>query len=232
MNHYIDVFCEQFDLLHLSGLYKSCNKLIIYISSYNKNLILDSKLKEYDPENKFLIFKSKKNLKEKFAINDFRNHIEDENYMFYFHSKGVSYKPDTKRPKRFSNMQNWRKILNLYTISKWRMNLKLLKKYDAVGCFLTRWPAHHFSGNFWWATIDYISDLPACEDHYLSPEMWLAPNFNNDFISLASYNKFNENFHLQRTDKDILKNISPSIINNEEFKEGKYYTRYYLNKKT
>jgi hypothetical protein len=220
MNHYIDVFCEQFDLLHSSGLYKSCNKLLIYISVYDNNYKLDSKLKEYDPDSKFLIFKSKDNLKEKFAINDFRNHIEDENFIFYFHSKGVSNKINCPT-------QNWRKILDFYTISKWKINLELVKKYNAVGCFLTRWPTHHFSGNFWWAKIDYIIDLPDCEDHYLASEMFLAPHFNDNFISLAKNHKCNLPFHLNRSSEDILENITSQIIDNKEFKNTDYYRRIF-----
>ena len=223
MNHYIDVFCEQFDLLHSSGLYKACNKLLIYISKYDDNPILNNKLKEYDPDDKFLIFTSEENLKEKFAINDFRNHISDERYMFYFHSKGVSRAIDAPQ-------QVWRKNLDFYTISKWKISLDLLKEYDAAGCFLTRWPVHHFSGNYWWAKIDYIIDLPDCEHHYLAPEMWLGANFNNNFISLSNNNKFKMDIHLARTDEDILKNITSSILNNKNFKNTPYFKRHYLNK--
>jgi|TARA_Y100000289_G_scaffold39202_1_gene38646 hypothetical protein len=220
MNHYIDVFCEQFDSLHSSGLYKACNKLLIYISIYDNDPILNNKLKEYDPENKFLIFKSKDNLREKFAINDFRAHITDEDYMFYFHSKGVSR---LKGP-----FANYRKVLNYYIIHKWNINLTLLEKYDAVGCFFTRWPEHHFSGNFWWARIDYITNLPDCKDHYLAPEMWLGANFNNNFVSLANDGKGQIEIHLTTTDKDILKNATCSIINNKFFKNSPYYKKYYL----
>lgn len=220
MNHYIDVFCEQFDLLHSSGLYTASNKLLIYISKYDDNPILDNKLKEYDPDNKFLIFKSKDNLKEKFAINLFRNHISNESYMFYFHSKGVSRKIT-------SPSQVWRKNLDFYTISKWKISLELLKNYDAVGCFLTRWPVYHFSGNFWWAKIDYIIDLPDCGDHYLAPEMWLGANFNNNFISLSNIHREKNRTHIERTDESILKNITTSIIYNEWFKERPIWQKYY-----
>ena len=221
MNHYIDVFCEQFDLLHSSGLYTASNKLLIYISKYDDNLILDNKLKEYDPDNKFLIFKSKDNLKEKFAINLFRNHISDESYMFYFHSKGVSRKINAPS-------QVWRKNLDFYTISKWKISLELLKKYDAVGCFLSRWPVYHFSGNFWWAKIDYIIDLPDCENHYYAPEMWLGANFNNNFISLSNERKQDNRLHVGSTDESILKNITTSILDNKRFKKTLYYQKHYL----
>ena len=144
--------------------------------------------------------------------------------MFYFHSKGVSRAIDDLR-------QVWRKNLDFYTISKWKISLDRLKEYDAVGCFLTRWPVHHFSGNFWWAKIDYTIGLHECENHYLAPEMWLGHNFNNNFISLSNYNKFEMDIHLARTDEDILQNITSSILNNKNFKNSLYFKRHYLNKK-
>ena len=227
MNDYIDIFCEQFDLLHSSGLYTALDKLLIYISMYDNNPILNNKLKEYDPDNKFLVFKSEANLKEKFAIDDFRNHIEDESYVFYFHSKRVSTKPDDEK---YLIKEEWRKNLNFYTISKWKISLELLKQYDAVGCFLTRWPEHHFAGNFWWARINYITNLPDCRNHYLAPEMWLGGNFNNNFVSLTNDLRFSAGIHAKRADEDIFKNVTCSIIDNKGFKTFRYYKKNYLKK--
>jgi hypothetical protein len=225
MNHYMNTFCEQFELLHSSGLYQASNKLLIYISMNDNNTMLNAKLKEYDPKNKFKIFRSKDNLKEKFAINNFRDHIKDEDYIFYFHSKGVSHPVD-------SNLQHWRKVLDFYTLSKWKINVELIKKYDAVGCFLARWPEHHFCGNFWWSRVDYIKKLPDCDDHYIAPEMFLAPGFNNNFVSLSNdrRNMYHTDGHLTRTNEDILKNVTRSIINNEQFTNTEYYIKYYGSK--
>lgn len=221
----MDVFCEQFDLLHSSGLYKRCNKFLIYVSLYEDNLILDRKLKEYDPDSKFLVFKTRDNLKEKFAFDDFRNHIEDEIYMFYFHSKSVSYQPTGEMYCQFQNKQNWRKVLDFYTIEKWRINLEFIEKYDAVGCFLTKMPVHHFAGNFWWAKINYVKNLPNCGDHYLSPEMFLGEHFNNNFISLTIEKREQFNFHSRMTDEDILKNITSTILINNMEKLHKNFTK-------
>jgi len=140
--------------------------------------------------------------------------------MFYFHSKGVSRDP-------FCSSQVWRKNLDFYTISKWRISLELLKKYDAVGCFLTRWPMHHFSGNFWWARISYITNLPDCKDHYLGPEMWMGENFNNNFVSVTNRVKISADIHLTRTDEDIYKNITCSVVDNKHFKKGPLYKKHY-----
>lgn len=244
MNHYIDIFCEQFNLLHSSGLYRRCNKILIYISLYNNDLILDSKLKEYDPDNKFLIFKDITNTREKFAINDFRNHIEDEAHMIYFHSKSVSH-TQKNNMKIFHKKQSWREILNFYTISKWKISLELLKQYDAVGCFLTRWPTYHFSGNFWWANIEYVKNIPNCEDFYLAPEIFIGEHFKNNFINLTEGKEFIVDLHSRRTDEDILNNINVNFIDNEHFwyhkpdiflvehyKKTKYWEDFYETRRT
>lgn len=230
INHYLDIVCEQLDMLHSSGLYNACNKLLIYVSMYNDDSALDEKITERDPDNKFLLFKSKKNLKEKFALDNFREHISDEDCMFYFHTKGVSRVNNSSCGHTPESYNGWRTVLNYYIIDKWRINLKLLEKFDAVGCFMNQWPVYHFSGNFWWANINYIMDLPNCENHYLAPEMWLAPNFSNNFVSLANNDKRSPDVHLTRTDEDILKNITTSALNNKQFKKTKYYKKYYHDK--
>ena len=87
---------------------------------------------------------------------------------------------------------------------------------------------YHFSGNFWWAKIDYIIDLPDCENHYYAPEMWLGANFNNNFISLSNERKQDNRLHVGRTDESILKNITTSILDNKRFKKTLYYQKHYL----
>lgn len=231
MNHYLDIVCEQLDILHSSGLYNACNKLLIYISMYNDDSTLDEKITERDPDNKFLLFKSKKNLKEKFALDNFKEHISDEDYMFYFHTKGVSRVNSSRPGKANKCYSEWRTILNHYTIDKWRINLKLLEEFTAVGCFMTRWPVHHFSGNFWWCNISYIMDLPDCKNHYLAPEMWLGANFNNNFISLSNEHINNSNMHVNRSDEHILKNVTTCFKDNKQFKQAPYFKKYYNNKR-
>jgi len=56
------------------------------------------------------------------------------------------------------------------------MCLELLNNYDTAGCNLsTSDVATHYSGNFWWATSNYIKGLNFLQDDD-SAELWLLSN--------------------------------------------------------
>ncbi len=76
--------------------------------------------------------------------------------ILYFHTKGVS-RPDDK--KRWT----WRRALQEFVIKRWQENVKALLEgdLDAVGFnWVTHGLPHHFSGNFWLASPDWIRKLP------------------------------------------------------------------------
>lgn len=107
-------------------------------------------------------------------------------YVLYFHSKGML---------QFGSqpVNDWRQYMNYWMIERWEdcVNLIEKEKVDAVG---TNWNYEfypHFSGNFWWATTDYIKTLPNVLDrklyydesltkklggHRFCYESWLATN--------------------------------------------------------
>jgi len=60
-------------------------------------------------------------------------------------------------------------------VSHWRECVEFLNEYDAVGCRWRRDPWRHFSGNFWWATSEYLSSLaPISYDHRDNAESWIG----------------------------------------------------------
>lgn len=204
---YIDIVTEQLHMLKKSKLYIIMKKLVLFISNYDekrdKKLLLF--LKKYDTKKKLILHISKENKMEKFAINTFRDYIDNEKYVFYFHSKGVSHN------KNFY-IENWRKILDYYTLEKWLISVNLLQKYDAVGAFLSFYPSIHFSGNFWWATTNYLNKLPKhCGNYYLSPEMWIGYGRGN-LISLSNDFRYTFHYHQSRSDEEIYKNLTDSFI--------------------
>ena len=205
-NQYLAIVEEQIAALHESELYKKMNKMVIFISNY-QGCSLIQMLDDFDPMNKFIVVISTENLKEKSAIDGMRKYIEDETFVFYFHTKAVS-----RSQNRF---HQWRKILNLYTLKKWELNVNLLEEYDVVGCFLSRYPSYHYSGNFWWSRVSYLRKLPACGNEYLSPEMWIGLLYeNHKFISLTNKNQFNLKKHLIK--KNFRKNITSEVTDNKE----------------
>lgn len=214
---YMDIIKEQLSLLKESNLYKVMNKLVIFISNYDheKDKKLLMFLKNYDTDKKLKINFTQENKMEKYAINNFRDYIEKEQYVFYFHTKAVSH-------NREAYWENWRKILDFYTIKKWTLNVNILQKYDAVGCFLSQYPSIHFSGNYWWATTKYLYTLPKnCGTYYLSPEMWIGLGGGN-MISLSNNFKSNFENHKHRTDKEIYDNLTKCMIIIEANKYVKY----------
>lgn len=83
--------------------------------------------------------------------------IEDDDYVFYFHTKGAS-KINTKLYEKESN---WRKILNFYLITKYADFLKNLEKHNTAGFQMETLDSgiDIYSGNFWWATGKYIKTI-------------------------------------------------------------------------
>jgi hypothetical protein len=73
----------------------------------------------------------------------------------YVHTKGV-----------FNGFDNpciidWRQYMGYFVIERARDCIKALGEgYDAVGVDWVTLPNKHFSGNFWWASSQYINRLP------------------------------------------------------------------------
>lgn len=102
-----------------------------------------------------------------------------DEYLIYVHAKGVcSSSPQVKM---------WRETLNKVHITEWTQRIKDLEGYDVLGVkdSTVRQDERgltHTSGNFFWATSDYIStlDKPLFPERY-DYERWItsrAPKVN------------------------------------------------------
>ena len=216
INNYLDVVKEQLNVLN-NGLINVTSKLIIFITMYNEHTCyeLDNILNSYN--DKFILIKSPDNLFEKYAINNYKNYIkEEEYYLYYFHTKGITHKNDPS-VNVFSSI---RQILNYYTLLQYKINIKLLKTYDAIGCSLTLYPKKHFSGNFWWSKSSYLQKLQNINDKYLSPEMYILSNDDCKYVSLSNDTNHTliENFTFP-TKNEIKNNLTKEFIINEWGKE-------------
>jgi hypothetical protein len=220
MNQYLSIVKEQLDSIIKSGLYNITNKIYIFITLYYKNnKELIDLLKSYDNKNKFVCIFSSANLYEKFAINNYKKYVpqEEKYYLYYFHTKGLKHKNDPTLPIFTSR----RKLLDYYTLEKYKINIHFLNKgYHAVGCALSLYPKKHFSGNFWWSKSEYLATLTdKINDGYLSPEMYVLSNENCKPISLAQdTNDVLFNHYSFRSNKEIVDNASEDFINNIESK--------------
>ena len=225
---YLSIVEEQLSILVTSGLYNKTKKIFIFISLYNnENHRLNNLLKKFDLNNKFELITSPLNLYEKFAINNYRNYISNNNknnddsseyYIYYFHTKAIT------RPMN-SEYHNRRKNLNYYILKKHELCLKLLNKYDVIGCTLYRYPKIHFSGNFWWSKSSHIQRLKkTVSDNYLASEMYICSYVNGKYITLSNTtnnthdkNRLEENIF--SNDELILKNASEDVLYNEWAKD-------------
>jgi len=161
-NDFIPLLTEQFELLIHSGLYKACDKLYIGVtSSDDKNL---NKIKEWlsyfwnSPKKVEIIFNTENNetLNTLRFIKDYSiNNPKD--YILFFHSKGITHQNNIA-------VRDWRKYMEYFNIERWKYCVqKLNQGFDCCGVMWnsdTGYGWHpHFSGNFWWATTDYINTL-------------------------------------------------------------------------
>jgi len=88
-------------------------------------------------------------------ISEFSKKFPDSKVL-YLHTKGVSY---GKSHSQYNNVIDWVNYMLYFLCSKKEQCLNLLQSYDAVGCDRVSTPRNHYSGNFWWATTNYIRGL-------------------------------------------------------------------------
>lgn len=75
--------------------------------------------------------------------------------VLYLHTKGVTRIENTQ-------MDDWRNLMEYYCVERWSDAIWALNQgYDTYGVNWHSSPFGHYSGNFWWASTDYIKRLPS-----------------------------------------------------------------------
>ena len=104
-------------------------------------------------DNKFIIHKNPSiELAEEFTLG--RIQKEKSDLVWYIHTKGVS----KHNSKNYKFIKQWRKTMEYIVIDKFKECVEKLKENDVCGCFWND-QVPHFSGNFWWANLQYINKL-------------------------------------------------------------------------
>ena len=111
---------------------------------------------------------------------------EDEAYILYIHSKGVS-KENNKCVK------DWVDYLSYFNIYNFNTCLSRLEELSThcVGVNLQISDTYpiHYSGNFWWSKMSHIKTLKSITNNiYNAPEFWVTSNSNNKYVSLWNSN--------------------------------------------
>ena len=173
IGNYIEVVQNQISKIIQSDLYNQSDGIICFVCQEKQDCI--DFLRKF---NKIKIVSTTENLYEKFAINNYKQHINNSNeyYLYYMHSKGVS-----QTGKCF---KDWRNLNDYFTIQKWRLSIELLEYYDCVGTNLKNFPKKHYSGNFWWSKSEHLNRLKNVNDGYLSSEMYICSYMKTNYVSI------------------------------------------------
>ena len=94
----------------------------------------------------------------------------------YFHVKGAMTADHQRRNPAYW----WQQYMEHHVLSGWRRCVRLLDEgHELLGCDIRFAPALHFSGNFFWATSEYLKRLPPMENYHAThrsdrvmAEMW------------------------------------------------------------
>ena len=76
--------------------------------------------------------------------------------VLYVHTKGISY---AKNDHRYINGIDWINYMLYFLCKRADKAIKLLDTHDVAGCNYSDQPYPHFSGNFWWATSEYLKSI-------------------------------------------------------------------------
>jgi hypothetical protein len=102
--------------------------------------------------------------------------VDEVDWIGYAHLKGLT-RPDDK------TAIDWRHYLTHFTIEQWEENFKRLEEgYETVGVNWIERGWHHHSGNFWWASSNYIRRLGYLTDP--STVQWGTPSVYLENIPL------------------------------------------------
>ena len=192
--NYMDLIVEQFRRInnHPQDLLKCADKLCVGVVDtttkkppwgiewLEKTLLGTNSSKNPEPNPKVELVVYPKSMEEAETLKWIKNYSQNNpgDFVLYFHTKGITHNNQA--------VTDWRRYMEYFVLDKWRDCIAKLKEgYDCCGVLWNTdtpigiWP--HFSGNFWWATTDYINTL---NHNYLEMEwryyreFWIGSNPN------------------------------------------------------
>ena len=123
--------------------------------------------------------------------------MKGEAYIYYFHTKGISYQTFESRDRRFlrfrAKIVAWREMLEYFIFTRWHVAVNALADgYDCYGCY--QWPPRSytmFSGNFFWIRSEYAATLPALTPETIGgnrfySEIWLYQKPHTTFSAFET----------------------------------------------
>jgi hypothetical protein len=102
-------------------------------------------------------------------------------------------------------------MMTHFLINKHTECFSLLKKYDAIGSNYSNLPHKHFSGNFWWATSNYINTLNKISIPFVrhDAEWWILSRQNVNYFELhnSGINHYQKNYPKDKYINSIKKSL-------------------------
>jgi hypothetical protein len=140
------LFSEQIGSLYISGLVDAATEIVI-------SVIGNTPIKIQSQSEKFNIIMRDKGFAEHPTLILARDKAFEypTARIMYFHSKGISH------PTR--NQDQWRMLVQYFTVMRWRDALDYLEEYDVVAPQWRDRPVEHPSGNYWWSNADFLRKL-------------------------------------------------------------------------
>ena len=186
------VYSQMTKLLY-SGLLKKCVACYITVTGPEAELCTEI-VKRYpsttvicDPNNQTA---------ERVTLLDIHNKVNDNDYILYIHSKGVT----KENFEEIIRINDWRNIMEWRLIHQHEKCLELLKEYDTIGINKMSHPhPPHYSGNFWWARGSHYQKLPRrIGRNYLDPERYiLSVDCNSFSIYNTATNHYNNRYPME-----------------------------------
>jgi hypothetical protein len=133
--------------------------------------------------------------------------------ILYLHTKGVSH---DKTHKFYKGIISWINYMLYCLVDNYESCINILQDVDVIGCNYRIKGENpiHFSGNYWWATSNYINKLSIVGlNTKYDAEFWLFGK-NPSYFNIHTLNYMYENNYPQSYYKN-------SVINNFKIKENK-----------
>lgn len=175
LNHVLAIIDTEVTALYYSGLYDRVDAIYVFLAWTPEQPSKRKQVRTFFARQgaKFQIVTESSNSTrfERLTLEAMPAMINDDDRVFYMHSKGVSRVDVDEREKRrlaTAKMLFW-------VVGRHDLCLEALRTHDTVGVQYRAQPAPHWSGNFWWATGYHIRRLHLpIGKMYLDPEMWVG----------------------------------------------------------
>ncbi len=196
INNNTEILCKTINLIGSSGLIKKLDKIIVVNTGSDIDYdYKESDLAECDALKIVIINYSRNTQAFEIPTINLLGAFAKRNSgkkVLYLHTKGVSYgsfNNQSNMTPLMHNINDWCNYMLYFLVEQHRWCLDLLGLYDAVGCNFHLKPKMHFSGNFWYATTDYLSKLNQITTGIKHDcEWWLLSNPDVNYYSVNDTN--------------------------------------------